>query len=423
MHHIVSDGWSIGVLVKEVAGLYQAYAGGKESPLPELPIQYADYAVWQRQRLQADTLDPALSYWRAQLGGAELTSLALPSDRPRPAVQSYRGAHCQFALPAALTAALRQLAQREGATLFMVLLAAFQTLLQRYSGQEEIVVGTPVAGREQPETEALIGFFVNTIVLRGDLSGNPSFTELLRRVRETTLAAYAHQQLPFEKLVEALQPQRSLSHSPLFQVMIVLQNTPAESLRLPGLTLTALPVEHYTAHFDLLLSLTETDEGISGSLQYKEDLFNASTAEQMASHYQTLLAGIAANPQERISRSPLLSEKEQKQQLEEWNSAYVDIDGVLPDVVRVIWQEILGRDALSPNANFFELGGNSEASVRMIGRLHEVLGVEVEPQMLAQHPTLETFSNILEERLIEHVEKMSEGEFLTCGEGIGASAA
>jgi non-ribosomal peptide synthetase component F/acyl carrier protein len=338
-------------------------------------------------------------------------------------VQSYRGAHCQFAAPAALTAALRQLAQREGATLFMVLLAAFQTLLQRYSGQEEIVVGTPVAGREQPETEALIGFFVNTIVLRGDLSGNPSFTELLRRVRETTLAAYAHQQLPFEKLVEALQPQRSLSHSPLFQVMIVLQNTPAESLRLPGLTLTALPVEHYTAHFDLLLSLTETDEGISGSLQYKEDLFNASTAEQMASHYQTLLAGIAANPQERISRSPLLSEKEQKQQLEEWNSAYVDIDGVLPDVVRVIWQEILGRDALSPNANFFELGGNSEASVRMIGRLHEVLGVEVEPQMLAQHPTLETFSNILEERLIEHVEKMSEGEFLTCGEGIGASAA
>ena len=392
MHHIVSDGWSIGVLVREVAVLYQAYAAGKESPLPELPIQYADYAVWQRERLQGERLEQELSYWRQQLGG-ELSSLELPTDRARPAVQSYRGWHVQFALNEELTSGLRQLARREAATLFMTLLAAFQALLQRYSGQQEIVVGTPVAGREQPETEALIGFFVNPIVLRGDLSGNPTFTELLRRVREATLAAYAHQRVPFEKLVEELQPQRSLSHSPLFQVMMVLQNTPAESLRLAGLTLTALPAEHTAARFDLLLSLTETAEGITGSLQYKQDLFNASTAEQIVAHYQTLLAGIVANPQERISRLPLLSEKEQKQQLDEWNAtAHVnveDMEEVLASVVGAIWKE-------------------SESAARMIDRVHEVLGVKLDQQVLSQHPTLEGFSKMLAERLVDDVEKMSE---------------
>ena len=411
MHHIVSDGWSIGVLVREVTALYEAYAGGKESPLPELAIQYTDYAAWQRERLQGERLEQELGYWREQLGG-ELSSLEFPTDRARPAVQSYRGGHVQFALNADLTGALRQLARREGATLFMVLLAAFQTLLQRYSGQEQITVGTPVAGRERQETEGLIGFFVNTIVLRSDLSGNPTFSELLQRVREVTLASYAHQEVPFEKLVEELHPQRSLSHSPLFQVMMVLQSSAAGTLRLPGLTLTPLPADHFAALFDLLLSLTETEEGISASLQYKQDLFDAGTAEQIALHYQTLLAGIVSNPQERISRLPLLSEIEQKQQLEEWNAtdpiSVDDMQRVLADVLGVIWQELLGCGVLSGSENFFELGGNPSLAAQMIRRVHEVVGVELDQGVLAEHPTLESFAKVLEERLIEDVETMSE---------------
>jgi non-ribosomal peptide synthetase component F len=411
MHHIVSDGWSLGVLVREVAALYQAYAGGAASPLPELPIQYSDFAAWQRQQLQGATLQRALDYWRRELG-TELATLNLPTDRPRPAVQSYRGGHVPLRLDEELTSALRQLAQAQRATLFMVLLAAFQALLQRYSGQAEIVVGTPVAGREQAETEALIGFFVNTIVLRADLSGNPSFRDLLARLRQTTLAAYAHQAVPFEKLVEELQPQRSLSHAPLFQVMIVLQNTPSVPLRLSGLTLTALPAEQSAALFDLLLSLTETADGIFGSLQYSTDLFNAATAQQLAAHYQTLLTLIAADPEKRISDLPLLSERERRQQLEEWNATTAlsldDMSQIISDVVRVIWQELLGRDLLSGKANFFDLGGNSATAERMRARVHDVLGVAMDHESLLENPTLEDFCRVIEERMIEDVERITE---------------
>ena len=387
MHHIVSDGWSIGVLVKEVATLYDAYTNGKESPLEELPIQYADYAAWQRERLQGDALEQVLSYWRRQLG-RNLMSLELPTDRPRPAVQSYRGGHVEFALSVELTGVLRELARREGATLFMVLLAAFQTLLQRYSGQEDIVVGTPVAGRDRAETEGLIGFFVNTLVLRGDLSGDPAFVELLRRVREVTLESYAHQEVPFEKLVEELQPQRSLSHSPLFQVMLVLQNTPSESLQLPGLTLTALPANHFAALFDLLLSLTEIDGAINGSLQYKHDLFDASTAERMALHFQTLLTGIAADPQQRISRLPLLSEEERRQQLDLWNASH---DERVEDLVAIVWEEFLGRD---------EVLEDPQVAEQLMNRVREVFGVELEVSVPV---TLMSLSTLIEERMLEEV--------------------
>ena len=237
MHHIASDGWSMGILVREVAALYAAFAEGRPSPLPELPVQYADFAVWQRSWLHGEVLESEIAFWRRQLAGLP-PLLELPTDRPRPAVQSYRGASRPVRLPAGLTRQVEALARREGATLFMVLLAGFQALLARSSGQDDLAVGSPVAGRNRVETEGLIGFFVNTLVLRGDLSGaSPSFRELLGRVRETALAAYLHQDVPFEKLVEELAPERSLAHTPLFQVMLVLQNAPVESLEIRDLRL------------------------------------------------------------------------------------------------------------------------------------------------------------------------------------------
>jgi NRPS condensation-like uncharacterized protein len=422
MHHIVSDGWSIGVLIKEVAALYQAYAAGKESPLTELSIQYSDFASWQRQQLQGESLENELAYWRGELG-TELPTINLPTDRQRPAVQSYRGALVPVNIGTELTKALRQLAQQQGATLFMVLLSAFQALLQRYSGQDQIVVGTPVAGREQPETETLIGFFVNTIVLRGDLSGGPSFTELLARVRQTTLNAYAHQSVPFEKLVEELQPQRSLSHAPLFQVMIVLQNTPAETLSLPGLTLTALPSEQSAALFDLLLSLTEIDGAISGSLQYSTDLFNPTTAQQLVAHFQTLLTLIAANPEKPIAQLQLLSEQERKQQLGDWNATAAvsldDMSRIVANVVKVIWQETLGCE-VNAETNFFapdthqlpragtDLVGDDSNAAQMLTRVESVLGVALDHSTLIANPTLENFCNVIEERMLDDVEQLTE---------------
>ncbi len=231
MHHIASDGWSMGILVREVTALYAAFAAGRPSPLPELPVQYADFAVWQRSWLHGEVLESEIAFWRRQLAGLP-PLLELPTDRPRPAVQSFRGAARPVRLPAGLTRQVEALGRREGATLFMVLLAGFQALLARYSGQDDLAVGTPVAGRNRVEIEGLIGFFVNTLVLRGDLAGDPSFRELLGRVRETALAAYAHQDVPFEKLVEELAPERSLAHAPLFQVMFALQNAPGGSLEI-----------------------------------------------------------------------------------------------------------------------------------------------------------------------------------------------
>src|SRR5215212_3146789 len=234
MHHIVSDGWSAGVLFRELGTLYGAYAAGEESPLQELPVQYADYAVWQRDYLRGEVLNAQVEYWRERLTGAAPV-LELPADRVRPAVQSYRGAAARFEVSREVSEGLKELAQAEGVTLFMTLLAAFKVLLYRYTGQEDIVVGSPIAGRTRAEVENLIGFFVNTLVLRTDLSGGPTFRELLGRVRETALGAYAHQDVPFEKLVEELQPERDMSHTPLFQVLFVLQNALRDELELPNL--------------------------------------------------------------------------------------------------------------------------------------------------------------------------------------------
>lgn len=321
LHHIISDIWSTGVLVQEIGTLYAAYCQGKTVSLPQLPIQYADFAVWQRERLQGDALATQLDYWKQQL--ANLTMLQLPTDRPRPAIESFRGAKQSFLLPKDLTQALQDLSQREGVTLFMTLLAAFEVLLQCYTSQDDIAVGSAIANRNRAEIEGIIGFFVNTLVLRTNLSGNPSFKELLRRVKDVTLDAYSHQDLPFEKLVEELQPERNLSHNPLFQVAFQLQNTPMPPLELPNLTLSVLEVDNYTTKVDLHLSLMETEEGLNGAFEYSTDLFDASTITRMITHWQNLLAAIIKNPDCLISDYSLLSVAEQ-QLLVKWNNTQID---------------------------------------------------------------------------------------------------
>ncbi len=322
MHHIVSDGWSTGVLVREFATLYQAFCNRQALPLPPLPIQYADFAAWQRQWLQGEVLETQMSYWRKQLEDAPRV-LELPTDYPRPAIQTFRGATYSFNLSNQLSLALNKLSQQQGTTLFMTLLAAFQTLLYRYTGSEDMVIGSPIANRNQAEIEGLIGVFVNTLVLRTNLAGNPTFSELLKRVREVALGAYAHQDLPFELLVEELQPERDLSHTPLFQTMFVLQNAPMSALELPNLTLSLLESDSATAQFDLTLDMTETESGLIGSLEYNTDLFQESTIERMAGHLQTLLEAIVANPQQRLSQLPLLTASEQHQLLRQWNNTEV----------------------------------------------------------------------------------------------------
>ena len=318
LHHIVTDYWSSAVLSRELASLYGAFSRGEAPQLAPLPVQYADFAIWQREWLQGPVLQRQLDYWRQAL--ADVPALEITSDRPRPAVADSRGGRVQFTIDQALVAALKALSLREGATLFMTLLAAFQVLLHRWSGQDDIAVGVPIAGRSRAELEDLIGFFVNTLVLRGDLAGNPSFVELLARVRQRSLDAYAHQDLPFEKLVEELAPSRDLSRNPLFQVSFALQNAPAPDWRLPGLEIQ--PVEgifNTSAKFDLYLAVTETAGVLWGRFEYAAALFDAGTIEHMAAQWRTLLAAIAASPDERIDRLPLQSPSERARLLAEWN--------------------------------------------------------------------------------------------------------
>ena len=323
MHHIISDGWSIEVFIHELTTLYNAYAQNQPANLAPLPIQYADFAIWQRQWLQGDVLQTQLNYWQNQLADAPAL-LSLPTDHPRPAVQSFVGTQQEFSLSPKLSQALTELSRQQGVTLFMTLLAAFDTLLYRYTGSSDILVGTPIANRNRGEIEGLIGFFVNTLVMRTDLSDNPSFSQLLTRVREVTMDAYAHQDLPFEMLVEALQPERDLSHTPLFQVAFVLQNTPKSEIAMTGLTVTDLPPENTTAKFDLTLAMVNTDDGLKGVWEYNTDLFESSTIERLSGHFLNLLGGIVANPQARISQLPLLTESETNQLLIEWNNTQVD---------------------------------------------------------------------------------------------------
>lgn len=318
MHHIISDGWSMGLFSRDLGAVYTAFSKGLPFPLPALPIQYAEFAERQRRRLQGDVLKKQLTYWKQQLAGAP-PLLELPTDHPRPAVQRFHGSRHTVVLPMQLLESLRRFSINEGATLFMTLLAAFQLLLHRYSGQPDISVGVPIAGRTRSDIENLIGFFVNTLVLRTDLSGNPTLKELLGRVREVTLDGYDHQDFPFEKLVEELQPHRDLSYSPLFQVMFVMQNMPKEPFQLTDLTASPLDIDRGNAKFDLTLYANETESGMKVLLEYNTDLFDPGTIERMAGHYQTLLSGIVFDPDRRIGNLPILTDAERRQLLVSWN--------------------------------------------------------------------------------------------------------
>ncbi len=335
MHHIVTDGWSIGVFLRELGEVYAALVARRPAPLPPLPLQYGDYALWQREPQQAELLERQSAYWREALHGAPAV-LELPFDRPRPAIQTFAGAALEFVVPGHVRDGLNRLAHAEGATLFMALLSAFQVLLYRYSRQTDICVGTPIANRTRGELEGLIGFFANTLVLRGQLGPRMSYRDFLRRTRASTLAAYEHQDVPFEQVVEALQPERSLSYAPLFQVMFVLQNTPPGARQLPGMSLSPVRFPSVTAKFDLTLNMSEQPDGsISGAIEYNTDLFDRETVERFAEHFGNLCAAVAENPDTALGMIPLLSEHEQERLLRTWNATgtAVDLDHCIHELV------------------------------------------------------------------------------------------
>ncbi|MFK5970600.1 MAG: amino acid adenylation domain-containing protein [Candidatus Marithrix sp.] len=322
MHHIISDGWSVGVLIRDWKIIYEALVQNKAIPLPTLPIQYVDYANWQRQQLTKEVFEQQINYWQQQLANIPAL-LELPTDKKRPPIQSFKGSSLPFTLSAELTLSLKQLSQRTGTTLFMTLWSAFAVLLSRYSGQDDIVIGSPIANRTRSEIESIVGFFVNTLVLRLDLSDNPSFETVLQQAQKTALGAYSNQDVPFEKLVEILQPERNLNHTPLFQVMFVLQNVVIPELDLIGLRLTHMEVKNVVAKFDLSLSLEETASGLSGTLEYNTDLFEHTTIERLSGHLHTLLVGIVESSKALIHELPLLTNVEQ-QQLLLWNDTKTD---------------------------------------------------------------------------------------------------
>ena len=326
LHHIIADGWSIEVFVRELARLYALYASGaagKQGQMQGLPIQYGDYAAWQREQMESGKMAAQAEYWRGQLGGA-LPVLSLPTDRPRPAVQSHQGASIAIEISRDLRDELWEVCRREGATLFMCLLGVFDVLLHRYSGQEDILVGVPVANRNHGEVEGLIGLFTNTLVLRAALQPGATFRELLRQVRAVALGAYAHQDIPFEKVVESVRPERALSHAPLFQVVFMVQHMPLPALELAGLKLELMNVDNQTAKFDLVYVVEESEDGLAIAAQYNADLFDEATAKRMLNHYAALLQSCAANADQAIADLPLLTPAERRQMLRDWNSTAAD---------------------------------------------------------------------------------------------------
>jgi amino acid adenylation domain-containing protein len=359
MHHIICDGWSMGVFFQEFLAIYDAFRNGLPSPLPEPPIQYSDFAVWQRGWLQGEVLEDQLRYWRQKLEGIPV--LNLPSDRPRPPVQTFRGAFEPIHMPRSVMERLKSLAEQESVTLFMVLLAAFQVVLSRYANQDDIAVGTYIANRNRKEVEQVIGFFINTLVMRTDLGNNPSVRELLARVKETALGAYAHQDTPFETLVEALQPERDLSRNPLFQVVFQLFNAPNVDTRSESSGETMPVVEKRTAIFDIAFSSWETSDGLGGGFEYSTDLFDAATIRRMAAHYRNVLEAMAHDPSQGIQDLPLLSAEERRRAIVEWNTTAVERDWN-QNLMQMFWAVV----ASAPR-NVAVIAGEKEVTYRELG--------------------------------------------------------
>ncbi|HYO58090.1 non-ribosomal peptide synthetase [Archangium sp.] len=394
MHHIVTDGWSTGIFARELAALYGAFTRGEPDPLAELPLQYADHARWQREWLKGEVLEAQLAYWRRRLAGSPPV-LNLPLDRPRPEVPEFRGGARAFSLSREWVEALRDLGRREGCSLFMVLLGGFQALLAHWSGQEDIVVGTPVAGRTRAEVEELIGFFVNTLVLRTQVGGAPTFRELLARVREGALEAYAHQDVPFEKLVEELRPVRDPRYTPLFQVLFSLGNVPRARLELPGLTLTGLETVTGGSKFDLSLSLEEWEGGLRGLFSYNACLFDEGTVERWGSELEALLGAVAREPDQPLPRllgivsvpaarpvpPPFLPALPERR-------GYVEPEGPVALPLARLWRELLRVERVGLHDDFFELGGHSLLATQLVSRVREAFGVELPLRALFDAPTL-----------------------------------
>ena len=400
MHHIVSDGWSFNIFFRELTDIYEAFSTGKPSPLPDLPIQYADFAVWQLQWLQGEVLESLFSYWKQQMDGS-IAALELPIDRSKPPVQNYQGSRKSLVLTKDLTNALKVLSEREGVTLFITLLAAFKTLLYRYTGQEDIIVCSPVACRNRVETEGLIGYFNNIVVMRTELSGSQNFRELVARVRRVALGAHEHQDLPFQKLADF----PNLVRTPLPRVMFVLHNLSSQPLKLPGITVSSLDVHNGSSNFDLSLSMEEKEERLTGILDYKTDLFNDTTINQMLRDFQTLLESIVANPEQHLLLLPLFTAIEPnrlfdkngvptsfRQKPEE---TFVPPSDDLEIQLTKIWENVLGKKPISVKDNFFDVGGHSLLAVRLLAQIEKAFGKNLPLAALFQSPTVEQLAKIL----------------------------
>ncbi|HJX28511.1 MAG TPA: condensation domain-containing protein, partial [Thermoanaerobaculia bacterium] len=407
MHHIASDGWSIEVLVREVLALYETFSQGRPSPLPELPVRYVDYAVWQRRALQGEALDEGLAYWRGQLADvpaldldalAALAALDPLADRPSHPAADIEAGRESFILPAELTERLKALGQGEGVTLFMVLLAAFQALLARSTRQTEIAVGTSVAGRDRTELEGLIGFFVNTLVMRTDLGGNPGFRELLARVRDTVLAALAHQQIPFEKLVIELSPERSLARTPFFQAMFVMMSGGSSALEIPGLAITPFETGAVTAKFDLTLSLREVEGELLADLEYRSALFEAATIRRLRDGFMALLSAVVEEPGRPLFATPLepmqpeVRPQRAPEPVRAWEAPRTAVERRLGE----LWSALLGAGPVGAHDDFFKLGGHSLLGTQLISQLRDVFGVEIPLRALFEAPTLAGFAARIE---------------------------
>jgi len=403
MHHIVSDGWSFNIFFRELTDIYEAFSTGKPSPLPDLPIQYADFAVWQLQWLQGEVLESLFSYWKQQMDGS-IAALELPIDRSKPPVQNYQGSRKSLVLTKDLTNALKVLSEREGVTLFMTLLAAFKTLLYRYTGQEDIIVCSPVACRNRVETKGLIGYFNNIVVMRTELSGSQNFRELVARVRRVALGAHEHQDLPFQKLADF----PNLVRTPLSRVMFVLHNLSSQPLKLPGITVSSLDVHNGASNFDLSLSIEEKEERLTGILDYKTDLFNDTTINQMLRDFQTLLESIVANPEQHLLLLPLFTAIEPnrlfakngvptsfRQKPEE---TFVPPHDDLEIQLTKIWENVLGKKLISVKDNFFDVGGHSLLAVRLLAQIEKTFGKNLPLATLFQAPNIEELANILRQK-------------------------
>lgn len=402
MHHVVTDGWSTTLLFEELSAAYAAQARGERAELPELPLQYADFAVWQRRWLDDETVRGHAAHWRQRLDGApEVT--ALPTDRPRSAVRGYDGAYASFTLPPELSCRLRQLSGERSVTLFMSLVAAFQVLLSRYSGQEDLVVGVPHSGRGQVELERLIGFFVNVLPLRTDLSGDPSFAQVLERVRTAALDAHEHQDVPFEKVVELVGPRRRQYQNPIFQTVFSLEPPNGEGLAMPGLRVEEIPFETTTAKFDLLLEMAETTGGLRGGFSYKTDLFDAATIGRMIEHWHLLLTAVADNPDAPVSTLPVprIGAAQREESAPEQDRVHLAPRTPFEGLVAAVWGEVLGVPDVSMNADFFELGGYSLLGSRLAADLEAVLGHRISLRQLFENPTPAALTLAIEAEMSE----------------------